>query len=161
MRLLRSASLSGLLLGGCVAGAGHGLGAGPVFAVSSHGTVALGWEAGTMMPAPLARLSAGGSYRFARDPKAAIAYHYVAFEPWLLLGATLGIALGDLDRLGLAAGMWEGVMVPITKHAEVVGDCCTDAWMFSFAFGFRSFGSASEFYLAPKIWRYSTLTWYD
>jgi hypothetical protein len=76
-----------------------------------------------------------------RERDRALLYHYVAWEPWAILGGTLGVALGDIDRVGLAYGVWEGIAIPLDKKA----------------FGFRGFGSDQEFYLALKIWKYNTL----
>ena len=55
---------------------------------------------------PLVHASLGGSYRLeARGGTRAV--HYVAWEPWLVGGGTLGAALDDDGRASVAIGAWE------------------------------------------------------
>ena len=71
---------------------------------------------------------------------------YVAWEPWLLAGGTLGVAhssaTADVNTMG---GVWEGA--PWTFGAPKQ---CSPCYTISLAIGWRWSGTG-EFYLAPKL----------
>jgi hypothetical protein len=138
---------------------GDGVGFGAVFAFTWPDGAALGWElSGARGANILEHFTLGGSYRlpplsknFGSAPPTAPAYfHYLAWEPWVLVGATLGAALTDRFQPRVMYGIWEGVPVSID------GDLFQDdglQWVFSIAIGWRGIGGTQQFYVAPKIWR--------
>lgn len=144
------------------AAAGDGLGAGLVFGLDKAGTFSLGWEAGAMATQPVLKASVGGSYALNAGPGQPGAIHYVAFEPWLLLGGTLGAALEGIQRVDFMYGVWEGA--PITLKGKLLPDRGTVhprfAWLLTLTVGCRIFGARpAQFYFAPKLWRYEVHTW--
>lgn len=137
---------------------GYGWGAGPSF-VFSGDSFSLGWEAGGATAFTLVKLNAGGSYRLSGGEGEPRAVHYLAYEPWLFVGGTVGVALADRD-LRFMAGLWEGFPLPV-QGAFFGGDNSDDlhpqAWLFTFAFGVRFFGGHTHYYVTPKLWRYATI----
>jgi hypothetical protein len=140
---------------------GDGWGAGPVFAFSSDGTFSLGWELSALSKLPLLKGSVGGSYAFNAPPQQASVVHYVAYEPWFIVGGTLGAALLDVNRVSFMYGIWEGAPIPLTGKLVVDSGTEHDAttWVLTLTVGGRVFGGVSQFYFAPKLWRYGTLVW--
>jgi hypothetical protein len=139
---------------------GDGVGLGPVFAYSDNGGWSLGWEAGATGGATLAKFSIGGTYRLNGDPRDPASLHYVAFEPWLIVGGTFGFALTDWQKAAGMLGAWEGFPLPL--EGELYGGDNSDdvhpmAWLFSIVIGWRWFSPHSQLYFSPKIWRWSTL----
>jgi hypothetical protein len=137
------------------ADSGSGYGFGPVFALSADDTFSMGWELGASASV-LAKASVGGTYYLKprRDEPAFV--HYAAFEPWLLLGGTLGVAVTHVLEPRLAYGLWEGIPVPLSG---ALLDDPDDAggqtiWMATLTIGWRGFGSTHQFYFTPKLWRY-------
>jgi len=148
-------------------GTGQQLAAGPVLGYVGGRGWSAGWEAGGgpmttptggQDPVPsigslLAHFDVGMSWR--PGPPGAIAREritYAAWEPWLLLGGTLGVAhsSGDGDIHALA-GVWEvapyvfgspGRSSPLSS--------CSPCYTVSLAIGWRWAGTG-EFYLAPKL----------
>jgi len=143
-----------------VAEQGDGGGVGPVVGYSGAGSWSLGWEASVSRGfVPVLKLSAGGSYQFAPRGKDPFTVHYLAVEPWFIVGGTLGLAVADgHDVLRLAYGGWEGFPVPLTNGMEPFGRNAGPAWMLTFAVGIRAFGATSQVYFAPKLWRTETFT---
>ena len=138
---------------------GQGYGFGPVLAINDDSTVSLGWEA-AVAHGPLLHGVAGGSYRLVSSDDSPFAHHYVAWEPWLILGATLGVAVNSDPGAELLYGGWVGGMG--TTHNEIGlidsdGDTGgSEVWAISGAMGFRGFGRASQMYFTVKLWRFHT-----
>jgi hypothetical protein len=138
---------------------GDGVGLGAVLAFTWPDGSSLGWELSAVRGDNiLAHFTLGGSYRLtplskslgAPPPNDPAFFHYLAWEPWVLVGATLGAALTDQFQPRVAYGIWEGV------PASIDGDLFNDArlqWVFSIALGWRGIGGTQQFYIAPKIWR--------
>src|SRR5215510_8579899 len=77
---------------------GQGAGFGPVLGVTLNGSVSLGWELAGSFGVPLLRLSTGGSYQIVSGGDDAPYFHYLAWEPWLYVGGTLGVAVTDVPE---------------------------------------------------------------
>lgn len=148
--VLCTASFVAAVSGTARAEPGEGFGVGPLIAISTRDSVSLGWELGAARPAPLARLSLGGSYHLRPHPKDPPFFHYVAWEPWWGVGGTLGAALTDAGQVRAVLGVWEGV-------AETLqGDLYTSDerdWVVSFSIGWRVVGSTHQLYSSLKLWR--------
>ena len=137
---------------------GNGVGLGPVFDVGLDGSVSLGWEVGGTYRLPFFRLSLGGSYRVLGESSEPSYFHYLAWEPWVYVGGTLGVAATPGDRPArFLYGIWEG-------YAQDLGDPFLDSdldyidderlhWILSVSIGWRGVGKAQHFYVSPKIWR--------
>jgi hypothetical protein len=143
---------------------GDGYGAGPVFALAKDGTFSLGWEAGATARVPMLKASVGGTYALNADPQRPTVIHYVAFEPWLIIGGSIGAALIDVSRVGLMYGVWEGA--PISLKGALVPEHDPyhphpkSTWLLTLTVGCRIFGGGSaQFYFAPKLWRYEVYEW--
>jgi hypothetical protein len=141
------------------AAAGDGVGFGPVLAFTWPDGASLGWElSGVRGVNILEHFTLGGSYRLIprskgldSSPQTDPAYfHYLAWEPWILVGATLGAALTDQFQPRVAYGIWEGL--PISLDGQLFDDDSLQ-WVFSIAIGWRGIGGTQQFYVAPKIWR--------
>ena len=79
---------------------------------------------------------------------------YAAWEPWFLVGGSLGAAYTATDRkVHPLAGVWEAVPW-FEGHAMDQGfnrpPACSPCYTVSIALGWRWAGG-SEFYLAPKV----------
>jgi hypothetical protein len=132
---------------------GDGYGAGPVFALAKDGTFSLGWEAAATTQLPLLKASVGGTYALNADSQRPTVIHYIAFEPWLLIGGSIGAALIDVSRVGLMYGVWEGA--PIALKGALVPDRDPphpkSTWLLTLTVGCRVFGGGSaQFYFAPS-----------
>jgi hypothetical protein len=132
---------------------GNGWGVGPVIAFGDHGGVSLGFEGGINQLLTLVKLSLGGCYRLSGSETDPRAIHYLAYEPWVAVGGTLGIAVADAEVRGMY-GMWEGFPLPILP--DEVSGYSHQAWIITLAFGYRMFGSSGQFYVTPKLWRFKT-----
>ena len=153
-----------LVLSAC--GTGQQLAAGPVLGYVPGRGWSAGWEAGggpmktasgASDPIPSAssavthfnigmswRPGASGTERWERVA-------YVAWEPWLLLGGTLGIAHSSADgNLHPLLGVWEGVPWIIGAGRAPVPENCSPCYTVSLAIGGRWAGKG-EFYVAPKL----------
>jgi hypothetical protein len=137
---------------------GDGAGFGPVLGVTTSGSVSLGWELSGSFVAPLVRVAAGGSYhlnRAADDPRY---FHYVAWEPWIYAGATLGLAVTDAPQPRALYGLWLGWAqdlaspIPLVGGFEFVDDDTRYHWVLSLCIGWRGIGGTQQFYATPKIW---------
>lgn len=139
------------------ADSGDGAGFGPVLGITTGGSVSLGWELSGSFVAPLVRFAAGGSYhlqRAADDPRY---FHYVAWEPWVYVGGTLGVAGTDGPEAKLMYGLWEGwaqdLGSPLLDGSyDFVDDDTRYHWVLSLSIGWRGIGGTQQFYLTPKIW---------
>lgn len=131
--------------------ADYGDGAGVGFVLASGDTSwSLGWEISGTFRYPFVKASLGGIYDLDSTGNDPAVVHYVAWEPWLLVGGTLGIAYTDRPApIRLAYGLWEGFPVSLTtaRRREPV-------WAITLAVGLRGFGSDLELYITPKLWRY-------
>jgi hypothetical protein len=141
---------------------GDGFGAGPVFGIAKDGTFSLGWEVSATTFLPLLKASLGGNYALNATAAQPVAIHYLAFEPWLVIGGTLGAAIADTGEVDFMHGIWEGA--PIALNETLVPDRGTVhpkwAWLLTLTVGCRIFGSGSpQFYFAPKLWRYDVYEW--
>jgi hypothetical protein len=132
---------------------GRGVGLGPVFAVGggdSNGARSIGWELSGILDDLYKRASVGGSYVVSREGEGPPSYHYATFEPWLIVGATLGVAVTNEPRVKVAYGVWEGIGVPLSAF-DISEDARWD-WMVSVCGGLRMIGSDVHFYFTPKLW---------
>jgi len=147
-------------------GMGQQIAAGPVVGwVSGRGWSA-GWEAGggpmtttsgggdpvVSTASLLARASVGTSWRpplAGGDTRERVTY--AAWEPWLLVGGTLGVLTSSSDGVHPVFGLWEGLpfVLGAFKRESVLYRCSPCA-TFSLAFGWR-FDGNGELYLAPKV----------
>jgi hypothetical protein len=139
---------------------GEGFGFGLVIGYSDNRSWSVGWEAGANTGGPLLKLSLGGSYRVDGESRDPLAIHYVAFEPWLIVGGTVGVAVTNEPEVRVAYGLWEGFAIPL--EGDLWGGTAGDdehpqSLLFTFAFGWRGFGATQQFYFTPKLWRFSTL----
>jgi hypothetical protein len=140
------------------ADSGDGVGLGPVFGVTWNGSVSLGWELSGTRWMPLARLAVGGSYqlhRAADDPRY---FHYLAWEPWIFVGATVGAALTEERDVRVVYGLWEGYAQDLRDpllagNISYLDDDTRPHWVLSLSIGWRGIGGTQQFYLTPKIWR--------
>jgi len=101
----------------------------------------------------LAHFNVGMSWRpgaLGTDPSERVTY--LAWEPWLLVGGTLGLAHSSADgKLRPLLGVWEAI--PYVIGAPVRANplrSCSPCYTVSLAFGWRWEGKG-ELYLAPKI----------
>jgi len=90
------------------AGSGDGVGLGPVFGITTEGSLSLGWELGGSYRGPLAHASLGGSYQLKREGNDPAYYHYLVLEPWFVVGGTIGAGLTDTREVRFVYGLWEG-----------------------------------------------------
>ncbi len=127
------------------------MGVGPVIGFTWHDSFSLGWEvAGSKGPGPFARFSGGGSYHLSRHEDDPAYFHYVAWEPWLYVGGTLGTTVTSQGDVRVLYGLWEGVALSMS---ESLYDADTLQWAVSLTIGWRGAGSTHQFYLTPKVWR--------
>jgi hypothetical protein len=145
-------------------GSGVQAAAGPVVGYVKGRGASLGWEAGggpmktevhgyapeLQFPSLIARVNLGMSWR----PSARELVSYAAWEPWYLVGGTLGAAYSTADRqVGLLAGVWEA-LPPWVWHPSSVAvptsPNCSPCYTVTVAFGWR-WSRGGEFYLAPKF----------
>ncbi len=146
------------------ASAGDGLGAGPVLGFSGGGRWSLGWEVSGTVLAPLLKASIGGTYALAPRSPDPTTIHYVAYEPWLFVGATVGAAVVDGPEFRLAYGVWEGL--PLSLGGDLFdaidGKVNADqAWLLTLTLGVRGFGSTAELYFTPKLWYFETYRFFN
>jgi hypothetical protein len=147
---LAACTLAPLLWHGvAAAAAGDGVGFGPVFAVSHHGSAWLGWEVAASRNGPGLKLNLGGIYHIAGEDDEPAFLHYVAWEPWAYVGATLGVAAPNAGAPRFMYGLWEAYADGL-DHSLYSGEQLI--WAASVAIGWRGFGSLQQFYLAPKLW---------
>jgi len=154
--------VAALALASC--GGGLQVAAGPVVGyVKGRGT-SLGWEAGggpmrtvqrnyrTELESAslIARLNLGMSWR----PSARELVGYAAWEPWLLVGGTLGATYSWADRrVGLLGGFWEAapwIMKPEIAPGSPGSPSCSPCYTVTVAIGWR-WARGGEVYLAPKF----------
>lgn len=115
-----------------------------------------GWEASvTRSTVPLLKGSLGGIYHVAPRGADPFTVHYAAFEPWLIVGGTLGLGVADGSApVRVAYGGW--IAVPPWRLPVKSYDGGDRAWLLTFVVGIRAFGSTSQFYFTPKLWRYTS-----
>jgi hypothetical protein len=129
---------------------GDGIGAGPVLAIKFHGGAALGWEVSGTYRAPFLKLSLGGEYPL-EGTKDAKFHHYLAYEPWFLVGGTIGFAVNDSDKAQVMYGAWEGLPTDFDQVEKSPGP----QWMGTITVGWRAFGAKEHsIYFTPKLWWY-------
>lgn len=141
------------------AASGDGVGLGPVVGITWRGSVSLGWELSGSYRSPLLRLATGGSYqpwRAEGDPKSV---HYLAWEPWLFAGATVGLAVTDELEGRFLYGLWAAYAQDLgdplfDSELDFVDDDVGYQWVLSLSIGWRGIGGTQQFYLAPKLYRY-------
>jgi hypothetical protein len=125
---------------------GGGFGAGPVIAVGRR--IALGWEAGATTSLPLLKVSVGGSYALSSRRGVPNSWGYIAYEPWLVVGATVGVAVdGELRSTKTLYGAWQGIPVFVDNGSGY-------NWVLTLAAGWRVLGGEHQFYFTPKAWWY-------
>lgn len=120
-----------------------------------------GWEGGGGIG--ILRGNVGGSYRPGADNTTRLeAVHYGVVEPWLAVGATLGIGVSSETDVGAALGVWEGGWVT-PKDGKLLGYKCyhkgervsvkegDDYFTISAALGVRYLVDVWEFYFTPKF----------
>jgi hypothetical protein len=154
------------------------MGAEPVVGISARGRAVLGWEAGGGTDG-VCRANIGGSYRSVKPAQRLLPstpskvqskggtrisdyeyVHYLAYEPGLLGGATLGIAHGNLIGIKESHGLWIGAGSAM-MYRETDGSYSKNPfdhgqeghWKtnFTFTIGWRRLTGEHEFYFAPKI----------
>jgi hypothetical protein len=162
MHALRTA-LSGALLFGVFAHDAHatsgdGAGFGPVVGITWNGSLSLGWEASGSYAGPILRLVMGGSYQVRRADSDPIYFHYIAWEPWLFAGGTLGAAVTDEPDVQVLYGLWEGYAQDLgdplfDDELDYVDDNTRNHWVLSLSVGWRGVGKTQQFYFTPKVWR--------
>lgn len=140
------------------AASGQGAGFGPVIGLTWHGSFSMGWELSGTLGVPLLHFTAGGSYQVRSSSEDARYFHYLAWEPWLFVGGTLGLALTEEPQAKLLYGAWEGWTQDVgdalfEENYDFLDDSSRFHWVFSLSVGWRGFGSTQQFYLTPKIWR--------
>ena len=147
---------SALGAAGAKADLGDGEGFGPVVGYS-EGSWSFGWEAAISRVSPLVKASVGGVYHVNRRDSAPLTVHYLAYEPWLLLGGTVGVAFADGPHLlRPALGVWQGFPITLTGKDLFSAGPVERRWVLTLSIGWRWFGwSLSQFYFTPKLWRYS------
>lgn len=144
-------SVAALLVTPCaLADDGGGLGAGPVIAFGRR--VALGWEAGATTSLPLLKVSVGGSYALSSRRGVPNSWGYIAYEPWLVVGGTVGLAVSDgLRTTKPLYGVWEGLPF-------ILGDKSSGHnWVLTLTAGWRVLGGEHQFYFTPKVWWYEAM----
>lgn len=140
------------------AGSGDGVGLGPVFGITTEGSLSLGWELGGSYRGPLAHASLGGSYQLKREGNDPAYYHYLVLEPWFVVGGTIGAGLTDTREVRFVYGLWEGYTADLddpllTGGVKYVDDDTRFHWVFSLSIGWRGAGDTQLFYVTPKVWR--------
>ena len=141
-----------LLLAPVGCGTGQQIAAGPVVGYVSGRGLSAGWEVGGG-PTLLARFSVGMSWRPGSSKMlGSERLSYVAWEPWLLAGGTLGVAhssaTADVNTMG---GVWEGApWIFGAPTRSILSKQCSPCYTISLAIGWRWSGTG-EFYLAPKL----------
>lgn len=126
-----------------------GIGAGPVLELGFDGTWSAGWELAFRTPT-LVALAMGGSYSLHGEAGPGRSVHYLAFEPWLLVGGTVGLALSHDAKLRPMWGVWEGAAVGADGDTDPYSFPKRGEWVFSLAVGLRGFGRDLRAYVTPK-----------
>jgi hypothetical protein len=131
---------------------GDGVGFGPVLAFSTTDATSLGWELAATLNGhgPLSHFTLGGSYRLSAQPRDPAYFHYLAWEPWVYVGGTLGAALTDQFQPRVVYGVWEGL--PQSLDGELFADSALQ-WVFTITIGWHGVGGTQQFYITPKMWR--------
>ncbi|HEY4185123.1 MAG TPA: hypothetical protein VGP07_08650 [Polyangia bacterium] len=147
-------------------GMGQQIAAGPVLGYVEGRGWSPGWEAGggpvqtrksggdpvTDASSLFAHVSLGMSSRpGAPGREAREQILYAAWEPWFLVGGTLGVVRSSERGIDKMVGAWEAV--PWVIGAPVRGNPlhrCNPCFTISLALGWRWSGGR-EFYLAPKV----------
>jgi hypothetical protein len=121
-----------------------GWGTGPVVGYALGRGFSLGWELSGGTRHPAVRGATGVFYRpdgeTARELGA-----YVAYEPWLAFGGTLGLALSNEGGMGMY-GAWEGLGFPRGYRYEQDHP----QQLVTLTVGWRVIGTTHEFYFTPK-----------
>ena len=129
----------------------YGAGGGPVFAWGEHGFTS-GWELSATFATPLLHMSLGGDYL--RGDSGLESAHYLALEPGLFLGGSLGAAVSGAGVTPYL-GAWAGFALPPDElRSEPIGDgdySRLSGVLISLAIGLRWFDRDVQFYLTPKI----------
>jgi hypothetical protein len=134
-----------------VARAQYTFGGGPVVGWVAGEGLSLGWETTYAYEAPLLYVSAGGSYRI-EAPDGPRAVHYLAWEPWALLGGSLGGAVDDDGRGTVVLGAWEAVPFIVGELQEQSWEVArVPALVVTLAIGWRWMAGTHEIYVAPKL----------
>ena len=111
-------------------------------------------DPGPTVASLLARFDVGMSWRPGAPGKDEREWlTYAAWEPWLLLGGTLGVAHASRDgSLHPLVGAWEGIpwVIGAPKRSSFPLFECSPCYTISLAIGWRWAGTG-EFYLAPKL----------
>ncbi len=140
---------------------GRGVGLGPVLSFNFDGTVSVGWEVSGNYLFPFVKGSIGGDYRLIQKVGEPSFRHYVAFEPWLYVGGTVGATITNEFQPEVMYGAWEGFPVGTLDGTDFLnGDGGIDddkgvlTWAITIAIGWRGFGLDNhQIYFTPKIWR--------
>jgi hypothetical protein len=148
------------------------VGVGPVVGITPGRGFVLGWEAGGGADG-LLRANIGGSYRYVR-PKIQTTtsdyfsdgrsknlrlelVHYLAYEPGLIGGGTLGIAYSDWEGFAGSYGLWCGMPAPLSdpvlEYQKNPFSGQEGKWtpMIAFTVGWRYLAGEHEVYFAPKF----------
>lgn len=153
MRTLGGATLAVAIALAATSGSAHAqtIGAGPMIGWVEDEGLSIGWEISGAWELPILHASIGGSYR-PEAPGGMRAVHYVAWEPWAIVGATLGAAIDDAGLATAAIGAWEGgaFVIRELEEQEVEGDP-VPALVVALAIGWRFMAGRHEIYLTPKL----------
>ena len=146
-----------LFLGGCHAAVG------PQVGYTFDRGVSYGWEGGgglAYLRGNVGQVIRPIESKADAEPDTTEWVSYVAAEPWIYLGATLGAAYSDEAGLGLAAGLWEGFAIPISRSGTADFQCGGDPCrpVASIAGGLRYINGEWELYVTPKVGFLQTFT---
>lgn len=126
------------------------VGAGPMLGWVEDEGLSVGWEISGTWGIPLLHASVGGSYRL-EAPGGTRAVHYLAWEPWFVIGGTLGVAIDDDGVATGAIGAWEAGPIWIHELRDQRASEAVPAIAVTLAIGWRLMAGRHEIYVTPKL----------
>ena len=121
-------------------------GLGPTVGYRFDDDARIGWEASGGFA--IARASVGQAFSYGEQPHTDF---YLAAEPGILLGLTLGADHASDDDWGFMPGAWIGVPVYPLGDSDPSYDVLDMQPIGSVAFGYR-YAHGHEIYFAPKLY---------
>jgi hypothetical protein len=121
-----------------------GWGAGPVLGYAFDRGFSFGWEFSGGTTNLALRGATGVFYRPGAEDPHEIGL-YVAYEPWVVVGGTLGFAVSNEGAKSLY-GLWEGLGRPLGYYAERD----YPQTLVTLTLGWRRIGTTHELYFTPK-----------